>query len=119
MVSAAFTALLTHTFTVSRRLRVSDGQGGWAEAWEEVITTVQGRLRPASASERTVADQQQARVTHVLYTAAGVDIMRGDLVEGAGTAVEVLAVREPSYADHHYEIDCRQTQQEGSVEAAS
>ncbi len=113
-----FEGLLIHTFAVFRRVRASDGQGGWTEARVEVGST-KGRLRPIGASERTVADQQQAQVSHVLYTLAGVDVRRGDELEGAGVTVELIAVREPSMADHHYQIDCRQIQLEATEEVES
>ncbi len=111
-------ALYNATFTVSRPTRTSDGQGGWARGYAEV-GTVRGRLRPTSATERSVASQQQAQVSHVLYTSAEADVRRGDLVSGAGQTVEVIAVREPSHAGHHWEIDCREVQKEAEEEAGS
>jgi head-tail adaptor len=110
--------LYSHTFTVSRPTRTADGQGGWAVGYVE-IGEIRGRLRPLGSSERTVADQQQARVTHVLYCPADSDIQRGDLVSGAGQTVEVIAVREPSHAGHHWEVDCMETQTDGGGEAGS
>lgn len=104
-----FATLLIDRFVASRQTRVSDGQGGWSQVWEDV-SEVSGRLRPLTANERTVAQQEQARVTHVLYTLMDAGIERGDLVTGAGTVVEVIAVREPSHMGHHFEIDCRETQ---------
>jgi SPP1 family predicted phage head-tail adaptor len=103
-------ALFTHTFTVSRLSTASDGQGGWAQSRVDV-GTILGRLRPTSASERTVAQQGQAQVSHVLYTSADADVQRGDLVTGAGKVVEVIAVREPSHMGHHLEVDCQEIQQ--------
>ncbi len=111
-------SLYTHTFVASRQTRTADGQGGWTQGWEE-IATLAGRLRPASATERTVADQEQAKVTHVLYCATTNDIQRGDWVSGAGKTVEVIAVREPSHADHHYEIDCMEIQHAAQTETGS
>jgi len=113
-----FLALLISTFTVSRPTRASDGQGGWLMAYVDV-GTVAGRLRPASASERTAAQQEQSKISHVLYCAADVDVQRGDLVTGAGNTVEVLAVREPSHMGHHWELDCLETQKEPAAEVGS
>ena len=104
-------ALYIHSLTISRPTRTHDGQGGWAVGYDE-LGGIAGRLRPAGASEQTVADQQQARVTHVLYCATDEDIQRGDLVSGAGVTVEVVAVREPSHMGHHLECDCVEIQQE-------
>lgn len=113
-ISVLFNAL----FSVSRPTRTTDSQGGWAVGYADA-GSVRGRLRPAGSSEQRVAGQQQARVTHVLYTAAEADIRRGDLVSGAGQTVEVLAIREPSHASHHWEIDCQETQKETEQEAGS
>lgn len=113
-----FDGLLNNTFTVARRYRVSDGQGGWTLSWVDV-GTVQGRLRPANSNERMVADAEQQQITHVLYTDADVDIERGDLVTCGDTVVEVLGIREPSLARHHWEIDCLERQRETSEELGS
>ncbi len=111
-------ALYTHEFTLNRPTRAPDGQGGWLVAYEEA-GAFRGRLRPASATERTVAQQRQATVSHVLYCATTVDVRRGDLVAGAGQTVEVVDVREPSHAAHHLEVDCREVQTEMEQEAGS
>ncbi len=113
----AITSQLNHTFTVYRKERVDDGQGGWEESLVE-LATVAGRLRPASASERIVAQQEQRQLTHVLYTAGDVDVQRGDVVVGAGVEVEVQGVREPSRAGHHLEIDCIEIQWERGEEGS-
>ena len=106
-----FESLLNNTFTVARRDRAPDGQGGWAISYE-AIGTVEGRIRPASGSERDVADREERQITHVLYVLAGEDVARGDRVTCGDLVVEVLGVREPSEAGHHYEIDCLERQKE-------
>ena len=110
--------LFNHSFVQSRRERASDGQGGWGVEYT-VIDTISGRLRPASSEERSVARQDQRRLTHVFYCLAGTDVARGDLISGDAVTVDVLAVREPSRADHHLEIDCEEVQREVSSEAGS
>jgi len=112
-----FETLLIDRFVVSRQTRTTDGQGGWAQSWE-AVAEVSGRLRPLTASERLVAQQRQAQITHVLYTTTDSGIERGDLVTGAGKTVEVIAVREPSHMGRHYEIDCRETQTAAELEAS-
>jgi SPP1 family predicted phage head-tail adaptor len=122
---SVFESLLNNEFTVARRRRTSDGQGGWAID-HVPIGTVRGRLRPASSRERTEAQRQDREITHVLYVAAGADIARGDRVtlapstgSGQALAVEVEAVREPSQAGEHLEIDCRELQREQAMEEGS
>jgi len=104
-------SLLITTFTQARLVRVSDGQGGWRETLA-TLGTFAGRLRPASTTERESAAVQEREVSHVLYVLASTDIARGDQITGDGVTVEVKAVREPSRAGHHLEIDCLETQQE-------
>jgi len=110
--------LLNNTFAIQRRDRLSDGQGGWMIIWAE-IGTVEGRLSPLHGNERMVADSEEDQITHVLYTRSGVDVARGDLVVCGDVTVEVLGIREPSLADHHWEIDCLERQQELVEESGS
>jgi len=104
---SVFGALLISTFVVSRTVRTSNGYGGWRPSWE-YLGSYSGRLRPASGSEITVAAQQQREMTHVLYLEADANIERGDMIVGEGHILDVQAVREPSHAGHHLEIDCRE-----------
>jgi SPP1 family predicted phage head-tail adaptor len=106
-----FQSLLNNTFTVSRRVRTDDGQGGWAISYLE-LGTAEGRIRPATANERVVADAEEQQITHVLYLEHGEDVLRGDLVVCDDLTVEVLGVREPSKAGEHLEIDCLERQGE-------
>ena len=115
---SVFESLLNKEYTIDRRSRVSDGGGGWAIAYEEQ-GAVQGRMRPASSQERDVAAQEERRISHVLYVVASTNIVRGDQVSGDGITVDVVAVREPSRADHHLEIDCWEKQAEVGVEVGS
>jgi SPP1 family predicted phage head-tail adaptor len=110
---SVFQSLLNNTFTVERRVRIGDGQGGWDIHYIE-IGTVYGRIRPATANERVVADAEQEQITHILYVVAGEDIARGDRVTCGDLVVEVLGVREPSEMGHHYEVDCLERQKEAS-----
>ena len=112
------TGWLNNTCSVSRRKRVSDDQGGWAIAYQE-NGTVAGRIRPANSTERVVADSEEQQITHVLYTLAGVDIERGDIVTCDDLTVEVLGIREPSLAGKHWEIDCLERQNEVTEELGS
>lgn len=108
---STFASLLNNTFTVERRDRLPDGQGGWTITYAEV-GTVQGRICPSTSKERVVADSEEQQITHVLYVVAGENVARGDRVTCDDLTVEVLGVREPSEADHHWEIDCLERQEE-------
>ena len=98
-------SFLNNTFAVYRNVRTPDGQGGDTAALAHV-GDYRGRLRPVNAGERVDAEQRNVRMTHILYCKADTDIARGDTVIGAGVDLRVLAVREPSYANHHYAVDC-------------
>lgn len=103
-------SLFNNEFAITRLARVSDGQGGWTQV-PATVATVVGRVRPASATERAVAAQEQRQISHVLYLLPA-DIARGDLVTGAGLTALVQGVREPSRAGRHLEVDCLETQRE-------
>jgi len=117
-----FESLLNHDFTVERRRRSPDGQGGWAIDYVEQ-DTVRGRIRPTASrnQEREVADREERQITHVFYCNADEDIRRGDRLTGtspiSGTTlvVEVDAMREPSLAGKHLEFDCNEKQMEVST----
>ena len=107
-----FETLLNNTFTVSVKARASNGQGGWVVTWEEA-GSVEGRMRPASATERLNAAQRQAMLSHVLYVDADEAIQRGNRVSDGERTWDVIAIREPSLAGHHLEIECQEIQLEG------
>lgn len=115
---SVFTSLLNNTFTVKRRDRLDDGQGGWTIVYAEA-GTVQGRICPSTGAERVVADSEEQQISHVLYVVVGEDITRGDRVTCGDLAVEVLGIREPSEAGKHWEIDCLERQYEETEELGS
>jgi SPP1 family predicted phage head-tail adaptor len=115
---SAFESLLNNWFVISRQEKASDGQGGWLTSYTS-IGVVKGRIRPASSAERQVAQEDQRRISHVLYVLPDTDIARGDLVTCDGLAVDVQGVREPSFAGHHLEVDCVETQREVTADAGS
>lgn len=113
-----FVSMLNNTFTVERRFRTLDAQGGW-QINRVFITPITGRIRPASSTEILAAQQQQRQISHVFYCLAGEDIHRGDRLTGDELTVDVMAIREPSRADEHYECDCLEIQKETDLEAGS
>ena len=115
---SVFASLLNNTFTVYRRVRTSDGQGGWTISYA-LVGTLEGRIAPKATAERVVGDSEEAQITHTLYCVAAENVARGDLVASGGLLVEVLGVREPSLADQHWEIDCLERQDEVQLESGS
>lgn len=116
-------SLLNNTFAVDAPSRVSDGQGGHTLTYRDA-GTIQGRIRPGNSNERVVADSEEQQITHVLYTAtlttsSGDTLARGCRVTLDDLVVEVLGVREPSAAGHHWETDCLERQYELEQEIGS
>lgn len=95
--------------TVQRKGRVHDGQGGWRQDWTE-IGSERGKIRPASASERMIAGQQQASVSHIGYLRKGANIQLGDRLSLDNVGYDVIAVREPGLAGKHIEVDLNEAQ---------
>lgn len=108
-----FQSLLGDTFVLERRQRLPDGIGGWVIAYTS-NGSVSGYIRPATSEEITTAQQEQRRITHVLYVDGDTDIARGDRATGAGLVVDIMAVRDPGQVSHHLEVDCNETQVEQS-----
>lgn len=120
---SAFASLLIDTITIWMPARVADGQGGFALSYVNE-GTVEGRIRPANSSERTVAMSEERQITHVLYTetlvtSGGAEFGRGALAVIGDLTVEIQGVRNPSNMAHHYEIDCLERQQEIGTELGS
>lgn len=106
--------LLNTTLYILKSERVSDGQGGWTEDHVYYGQSILGRVRPKSASERAVAGSEYAEISHVVYTLDPLE--RGDWIGvGEDLILEVVAVRNPSLLDHHYEIDCKEIQRKAST----
>lgn len=105
--------LMNRTYTVLRRRRTPDGQGGFQAAYEPVFS-LPGRLSAGPGRPHLRAQAVLAEVSHTFYAVGTPDVRRGDRIEGGGVTVEVLAVRDPSRAGHHLECDCREVQTDGS-----
>lgn len=104
-------SLFNNTFEIERRIRTSDGVGGFEISYSS-LGYADGRIRPASGREREIAAQEGREISHVLYLAGDEDIARGDRVTVGDLVVEVMGVREPSQAGHHLEVDCLERQKE-------
>lgn len=121
-MATLFQSSLNNIGQIYKRRRTPDGQGGW------VISYISGdavncRMRPASSAERTVAQQEERQITHVLYVEIDTDIERGDRFSVDGITVDVDALRKPSrendwLAMEHLEMDCLEIQQEDTTEGS-
>ena len=110
-MTTVFETMLNNTFFVYRKTSLADGQGGWINSLS-TVGTVRGRMRPTSSTERVTAQGEEQKVDYVLYTLAGEDVEKGDIILIGDLSTEVVAVREPSLAGAHYEIDLYEIQHE-------
>lgn len=85
------TRFRTHTATVERRTRSSDGAGGWIEAWSTVGTVV-GSLQPAGAAETERGDRELAEHRWVFYCDPDSDLARDDRLTVDDQTCVVLSV---------------------------
>lgn len=99
----------THTLTVRRVVSQQGSDGGWNETYQD-SHEIQGRIRPARGSERSVAAKDQGIVTHVAYCSTAYDVVRKDQITDGELVVEVLTIRKPGGIEHHLEVDCREVQ---------
>lgn len=98
-------------FTIERITRSANGKGGFAQKYSAVASDIHGSIRPISAQERTLGDQESAKVSHVAYLHGGTDVRRDDqLRTAADNTYLVVDVRDPAGLGRHYEIDCYQVQ---------
>lgn len=104
-----FDRLMVSEVSVLRPKRVSDGQGGFVLTFD-IIDSFKGQLSPSSGTERIWNDKHDFYISHVLYTRVGYKVRREDFVRVGGSVLRVIAIREPSFKGHHYEIDVEEIQ---------
>jgi hypothetical protein len=90
--------LTTHTLTVHRPSTVADGIGGTTVTYSEV-GEVRVQMSQPTVEERMLAQQSGAELDHVLHGVTGLDVRRGDELDGdlppdvpAGRRLRVTAV---------------------------
>ena len=100
-------------FTLQHRVRAGDGQGGFTYTLS-TYATERGRMShlgrgSSKSSEREIGGGMQEWTPMILYLRAAVAIVRGDnVIDSAGLAYQVLAVRYPSAMPrNHIEAECR------------
>lgn len=104
--------LLNTTVAVWRTTTAPDGMGGWVETVAQVGTQ-RARISQPSATERTIAQRAESRLTHVVYLDPSADVRRGDELRQAARVFRVLAVFEPSEPGTYLRADCELHQSEG------
>lgn len=98
--------LLNTSVEVWRETRTPDGMGGWASGWDQV-GPARARISQPSATERVVADQNGADLSHVVYLPPTADVRRGDQLRTGARVYEVLATFEPSEPGTYLRANCR------------
>jgi head-tail adaptor len=79
--------------------------GGWTDSWSQT-STVRARFSQPSATERTLADQSGATLTHVVYLEPDAPVRRGDELRQPGRTFKVLAIFEPSEPGTYLRANC-------------
>lgn len=95
-------------FTVWRAARISDGQGGWTETYQDTGQTVSGALSPLGGGEQIRADQERGVVSHRFSCPSSVTIYVKDQVRYSGRVLHVDAVRRTSRG-RRIECVCEET----------
>lgn len=103
--------LLNASAEVWRAARTSNGMGGSTTTWGST-GTVRCRLSQPSATERVIAAQNGAELSHVVHLADTADVRRGDELRQGARVFEVLAVYEPSVPGTYLRADCKLRQEE-------
>lgn len=107
------THLMNTALEVWRTTRAADGMGGWETA-ESLVGTARCRISQPSATERTLAAQSTARLTHVIYAEADANIRREDLLRQGAREFRVVDTFEPSVPGTYLRVNCEEVQTDGS-----
>lgn len=98
--------LLNSSVTVWREVRVSDGMGGWNTS-RVAAGEPRARVSQPTATERVIASQNGADLSHVVYFHSTADVRRGDELHRGSEVFDVLATFEPSAANTYLRANCR------------
>lgn len=104
-----FDKLLVHHVLLYEKLEERDNRGGFRERYR-LKAGFRGRIRPAGHREQIMAARWNAVVTDVLYMKTDTEIARGEMVASGGRSFRVVAVAEPSFLGHHYEVSLEEIQ---------
>jgi hypothetical protein len=73
--------LLQTTLSVYRPATVDDGMGGRTVTYA-AVGEIRAQVNQPSVEERMLAQQAEANLSHVLHGLAGIDVRRGDHLDG-------------------------------------
>ena len=94
----SLSSLLNESLAVYARSGTSDGEGGYNFTFSEVSTT-DGRIYPASSSEKIIGGKWDALVTHSVIVPDGTGLQRNQyLLDGGGIYYRIIAAQNPSRA---------------------
>ena len=99
--------LFNREFVHQRLFTGKDEFGDPFEEWR-TIGIIRGRMRPANVNERFIASVAALTIDYIFYCGPGEDIRRGDRIIFGDVVMEVTAVKDPSLAGHHLEVEGKQ-----------
>lgn len=103
------TRLLNASLDVWRATLTEDEGGGQVETWSKVATA-RCRISQPTAAERVQAEQDTARLTHVVYFEPSANVQHGDRLRKTHSLFDVIAVFEPSSPNTYLRADCHARQ---------
>lgn len=96
---------LNRKFTIQRKGRSSDGQGGYQFIWIDAGSEY-GRIRPASAGELISAHRRESQISHVAYFRGAASFHIGERLTLDGRYYIIQDFRNPGGMSRHLEVDC-------------
>lgn len=109
--------LLNLSLEVYRPEQTADGRGGVSVEYVLQAEEIRAMIAQPSLAERIAAEQAGVKLTHVVYTTHGVDVTRGDELDGDGipfeaaTRLRVLGATSNSRATY-LRLECEAVQAE-------
>lgn len=101
--------LFSVPISVERKVRTSDGIGGFNVAWQKIAETW-GSLSALSARTQTEYGQLQIEVSHKVFLPPDTDVAKGDRLSAGGKKLEVREILDPGGRGHHLEVLAKEIQ---------
>lgn len=97
--------LFNQTLTLQSKTAVDDGMGSRVETWADIGSFI-GRISPLNAQERLMQDKTTMITTHRIYC-DNMTVTPDNRIKWGTYYFEIIAITNPSKANHHLEIDVR------------